>query len=131
GGHGRRLTICIRMNLDCADACETTGRVLWRQTGSDAAAVCAFLEAWRAACKACADEMRAAGGDTRALPGVRRGMSALERACADLSPRSADRRSLLKSGRVERRQAGCSAVLPPRPLCGAARVSWRSVSQRE
>ena len=30
------LTTCIRTNLDCADVCETAGRVLSRHTGYDA-----------------------------------------------------------------------------------------------
>jgi hypothetical protein len=30
------LVKCIRTNLDCADGCDTTGRVLWRHTGYDA-----------------------------------------------------------------------------------------------
>ncbi len=30
------LTKCIRTNLDCADICDTTGRLLSRHTGYDA-----------------------------------------------------------------------------------------------
>ena len=50
------LTKCIRTNLDCADICETTGRVLSRHTGYDANLTRAVLEACRTACKACGDE---------------------------------------------------------------------------
>jgi hypothetical protein len=50
------LTTCIRTNLDCADVCDTTGRVLSRHTGYDADLTRAVLEACAAACRACADE---------------------------------------------------------------------------
>ncbi|WP_306232137.1 four-helix bundle copper-binding protein [Agrococcus beijingensis] len=50
------LTNCIRINLDCADVCETTARVLSRRTGYDANTARAILEACRTACEACADE---------------------------------------------------------------------------
>ncbi len=50
------LTKCIRSNLDCADVCDTTGRVLSRHTGYDANLTRAVLEACAAACKACGDE---------------------------------------------------------------------------
>ena len=50
------LTTCIRTNLDCADVCDTTGRVLSRHTGYDANLTRGVLEACAAACKACGDE---------------------------------------------------------------------------
>ena len=50
------LTKCIRTNLDCADLCETTGRILSRHTGYDANLTRATLEACRTACASCADE---------------------------------------------------------------------------
>lgn len=50
------LVKCIRTNLDCADQCETTGRVLSRHTGYDANLTRAVLEACAQSCKACADE---------------------------------------------------------------------------
>jgi hypothetical protein len=50
------LTKCIRTNLDCADVCDTTGRVLSRHTGYDANVTRAVLEACVAAVKACGDE---------------------------------------------------------------------------
>ncbi|MFI7679440.1 four-helix bundle copper-binding protein [Actinophytocola sp. NPDC049390] len=50
------LTKCIRSNLDCADICDTTGRVLSRHTGYDATLTRATLEACATACKACGDE---------------------------------------------------------------------------
>ena len=50
------LTTCIRTNLDCADLCDATGRVLSRHTGYDANLTRAVLRACVAACKACGDE---------------------------------------------------------------------------
>jgi hypothetical protein len=47
---------CIRLNLDCADVCETTGRLLLRQTESDWSLIRRQLEACAAACRACGDE---------------------------------------------------------------------------
>ena len=50
------LTKCIRTNLDCADLCEVTGRVLSRHTGYDANITRAALVACAQACKSCAEE---------------------------------------------------------------------------
>jgi hypothetical protein len=50
------LTTCIRTNLDCADICGTTARVLSRHTGYDANISRTLLEACAAACKSCGDE---------------------------------------------------------------------------
>jgi hypothetical protein len=47
---------CIRLCLDCADTCNSTMRVMARQTEADAATQRAALEACIAACRACADE---------------------------------------------------------------------------
>ena len=58
------LTKCIRTNLDCADICATTGRVLSRQTEPNPAILRAQLQACidetdvdcgGASCDACAD----------------------------------------------------------------------------
>ena len=55
-GDGRELRRCITTNLDCADVCAATGRVLTRRTETDPALVRSLVEACRAACAACADE---------------------------------------------------------------------------
>lgn len=47
---------CIRTDLDCADICQTTMRVLSRQTEYDANVTRAQLEACVQACKSCGDE---------------------------------------------------------------------------
>ena len=50
------LRKCIRTDLDCADICATTGRVLSRHTGYDANITRTVLQACAQACKACGDE---------------------------------------------------------------------------
>lgn len=50
------LTKCIRTDLDCADVCEATARVLSRHTGYDANITRAVLEACATVCRSCADE---------------------------------------------------------------------------
>ncbi|SNS94827.1 hypothetical protein SAMN05421812_102472 [Asanoa hainanensis] len=50
------LVRCIRTNLDCADVCATTARVLSRHTGYDATIGRAMLQACVIACSACAQE---------------------------------------------------------------------------
>lgn len=59
------LVRCIRLNMDCADVCMTTGRVVSRQTDRDAAVGRALLEACIAACRACGEEC-----DTHARHGM-------------------------------------------------------------
>jgi uncharacterized membrane protein len=50
------LTKCIRTDMDCADICETTARVLSRHTGYDANISRALLQACATVCKSCGDE---------------------------------------------------------------------------
>nr|WP_238992263.1 four-helix bundle copper-binding protein [Jiangella ureilytica] len=50
------LRTCIRTNLDCADICETTARVLSRHTGYDANITRAMLQTCMTVCRSCADE---------------------------------------------------------------------------
>jgi hypothetical protein len=52
----QELTTCVRLNLDCADLCAATGRVVSRQTGYDADVTSAVLRACIAACGSCAAE---------------------------------------------------------------------------
>jgi hypothetical protein len=47
---------CIRTDLDCADVCGATGRVLSRQTEPSPALLRAQVEALRTACRLCAEE---------------------------------------------------------------------------
>ena len=57
----QRLTKCIRLDLDCADVCAATSRVISRQTDYDANVTRPVLEACIAACKSCGDECEAHG----------------------------------------------------------------------
>jgi hypothetical protein len=50
------LRRCIRTDLDCADLCATTARVLSRHTGYDANLTRAVLQACAAACRSCGDD---------------------------------------------------------------------------
>jgi hypothetical protein len=78
------LTKCIRTNLDCADVCDTTARVLSRHTGYDANISRSVLDACATVCKACGDECERHAGmheHCRICADVCR---ACERACRDL-----------------------------------------------
>ncbi|MFC0037650.1 four-helix bundle copper-binding protein [Actinomadura rayongensis] len=50
------LTVCIRSNLDCADICEVTARILSRNTGYDSNVTRVQLMACVQACIAARDE---------------------------------------------------------------------------
>lgn len=47
---------CIRLNLDCADVCDATGRLLARPGEQDRETLRAQLTACARACRACAEE---------------------------------------------------------------------------
>lgn len=51
-----KLRKCIRNNLDCADICQATARLISRPGEQDSAVLRAQLEACATACRACADE---------------------------------------------------------------------------
>jgi hypothetical protein len=55
-GNVQMLGRCIRLNLDCADICNATGKVSSRQTAFDAGMVRTALEACARACRVCGDE---------------------------------------------------------------------------
>jgi hypothetical protein len=50
------LRRCIRLNLDCADVCTATGRVLARQTSPEPRLVQSMLDTCAQFCRACAEE---------------------------------------------------------------------------
>jgi hypothetical protein len=50
------LAKCIRLDLDCADICHSTERVISRQTEYDAELTRAVLQSCIQACKSCGDE---------------------------------------------------------------------------
>jgi hypothetical protein len=78
------LTKCIRTNLDCADICDTTGRVLSRHTGYDANLTRAILEACAIACKACGDECHQHAGIHEHCRVCAEACRRCEQACRDL-----------------------------------------------
>jgi hypothetical protein len=78
------LTTCIRLNLDCADICATTARVLSRQTGFDAAIARTQLEACATACMTCAAECAMHAGMHEHCRICAEACSRCERACREL-----------------------------------------------
>ncbi len=56
------LRRCIATNLDCADVCEATGRLLSRRTAADATVTRSQLLACIEACRRCAEECEAHAG---------------------------------------------------------------------
>ncbi len=50
------LVACVRLDLDCADVCESTQRVLSRRTGEDDALVRVLVKACAEACRLCGEE---------------------------------------------------------------------------
>ena len=59
--HVADMRACIRTDLDCADVCAATARVLSRQTAYNASVTRGVLQACVVACRACADECAAHG----------------------------------------------------------------------
>lgn len=83
-GDPAEMARCIRTDLDCADICATTVRVLSRHTAYDARVTQAQLRACIAACKACGDEC-ASHADMHAHCRVcAQACRACERACQQL-----------------------------------------------
>jgi hypothetical protein len=78
------LRTCIRTNLDCADICETTARVLSRHTGYDANITRAQLEACIAACRSCGDECEQHAGMHEHCRVCAEACRACEAACQEL-----------------------------------------------
>lgn len=58
-----QLTRCITLDLDCADICEVTGRVLTRVGATEPAHVASLLAACADACAACAAECERHAGE--------------------------------------------------------------------
>lgn len=78
------LRTCIRTNLDCADSCGTTARILSRQTGGDATVTRAHLEACIAACRACGDQCEQHAGMHEHCRVCAEACRACEQACREL-----------------------------------------------
>lgn len=78
------LTKCIRTNLDCADVCDTTARVLSRHTEYDANLSRSLLEACVTACRSCGDECAAHAGRHEHCRICADSCRACEQACREL-----------------------------------------------
>jgi hypothetical protein len=52
----RDLTQCIRLDLDCADICNITGRIATRRTGSDEEVIRRMLDVCAVSCRLCGEE---------------------------------------------------------------------------
>jgi len=78
------LTKCIRTNMDCADICGATARVLSRHTGYDANISRMLLEACAMACRTCGDECALHAGMHEHCRICAEACRACEAACRDL-----------------------------------------------
>ncbi len=78
------LRICIRTDLDCADSCAATARILSRQSGSDRTIARAQLEACITACRTCGDECEQHAGMHDHCRICAEACRACESACAEL-----------------------------------------------
>ena len=74
----------IRLNLDCAEICSATGRVLTRQTEYDAPTSKALIEACREASRTCAEECERHATTHEHCRICAEACRACEQACRDL-----------------------------------------------
>lgn len=77
------LRECISRNIDCADICETLGRVVTRQTGGAPEVTRSLIAACREACAACAEECGQHAEMHEHCAICAEACRACERACAD------------------------------------------------
>ncbi|OXM75125.1 MULTISPECIES: four-helix bundle copper-binding protein [Amycolatopsis] len=78
------LRKCIRSNVDCADVCDTTARILSRHTGYDANITRAVLEACATVCRSCGDECAGHAERMEHCRVCAEACRRCERACRDL-----------------------------------------------
>ena len=78
------LTQCIRLNLDCADVCEVTARLIARPSRRDAPALAHLLSACEAICRACADECERHGRHMEHCRVCAESCRAFEEACREM-----------------------------------------------
>jgi hypothetical protein len=82
--HVHELVRCIRLNLDCADACNATARMLARQTSSEQALTRSTLETCAQACRICAEECERHADDHEHCRVCAEVCRRCEQACKDL-----------------------------------------------
>ncbi|RKT55290.1 four-helix bundle copper-binding protein [Saccharothrix australiensis] len=78
------LVKCVRTNLDCADVCTATVRVMSRHTAYNADVSRAVLEACVTVCKACGDECGGHAGMHEHCRICAEACRACEQACREL-----------------------------------------------
>jgi hypothetical protein len=78
------LVKCIRTNMDCADICTATARVLSRHTGYDANISRTLLSACAQACASCRDQCAQHGAEHDHCRICAEVCDRCERACNDL-----------------------------------------------
>lgn len=107
------LVRCITTDLNCADICESTGRVLTRQAGADQAMIFRMLQSCAAACKACGDECETHSQSTRTADSAPRPVDAANRRagicwrhCQSVDGRSSARLADDPTGAAGRAQCG-------------------------
>lgn len=80
----QKLVRCIRLNLDCADVCESTGHVLTRQTALEQQLARTLMEACAQACRVCAEECERHAGHHEHCRVCAEACRRCEQACNDL-----------------------------------------------
>ncbi|MFR9725911.1 four-helix bundle copper-binding protein [Streptomyces sp. MS19] len=83
-GEVERLAACIRLDLDCADVCDVTARLVSRHTPDGADLTRAQVEACALACAACAAECERHAAAHEHCRLCAEACRACERACSDL-----------------------------------------------
>jgi hypothetical protein len=78
------LALCIRLDLDCADVCDVTARLLSRQTGHQPEIALAQLQTCRVAVAACARECERHAATHEHCRICAEACRACERACDEL-----------------------------------------------
>ncbi|HWB71235.1 MAG TPA: four-helix bundle copper-binding protein [Egibacteraceae bacterium] len=80
----QELAKCIRLNLDCADVCTATARVVSRQTEYDANVTKPLLQACAGTCRSCGDECERHAGRHEHCRVCAEACRRCEQACNDL-----------------------------------------------
>jgi hypothetical protein len=78
------LVRAIRLNLDCAEACEATGRIVTRQTTPDLLVIAGAVEACAVACRVCRQECERHAGHHEHCRRCAAVCLVCEQACTDL-----------------------------------------------
>jgi hypothetical protein len=80
----QKLVRSIRLNLDCADVCEATGRMLTRQTSPEQRLALSMLETCAQACRLCAGECGRHAGHHEHCRICAEACRGCEQACKDM-----------------------------------------------